>query len=317
MELLRTLGTVMSPPDAIVARLAAVLELPASPTSSEHTFLFGSQLPPFASVYLSTSGERGGDACDRIAGYWRAVGLTPPAEPDRLAHMLGFYADLLDQEEHEADQARRHAVTRIRKAFLAEQLLTWLPAFLTKVDLIAPRPYRRWGQLVEQVIGREAWRSAPLATVPPLQERDRARVDPRPGDVESLVTYLAAPVRCGLILAPVDLERVAAELQVATPADHVGQALRALFAARPNDLLAWLTSEARRWEARHERNRDLLPALSDHWTRRARTTRVLLINWSRGADAATAVGEPAEPAHAGAGPAGTPRDSSNRPRTPR
>ena len=34
----------------------------------------------------------GGEARDRIAGFWRALGLVPPPEPDHLAVMLGLYA---------------------------------------------------------------------------------------------------------------------------------------------------------------------------------------------------------------------------------
>lgn len=286
MELLRALALVMAPPDAAVARVASTLELPASPTAAEHTFLFQSQLKPLASIYLGPSGEPGGEARDRIAGYWRAVGQTPPAEPDHLSCMLVLYADLLEQEGHEGDQPLRHAVTRIRKAFLWEQLLTWLPGYATKVDLIASRPYRRWGQLVEQVAAREAWRAGTMAALPATLQRLQDLGEPQAGDIDALLTYLAAPARSGLILAPIDLERAADDLHVAAPRGSLRQGLRALLDIRQAALLNWLAAEAKRWEGRHERNRDLLPALSDHWTRRARATRALLTAWPRGAEAA-------------------------------
>lgn len=291
MDLMRALGAVMTTPDAAVARLATTLELPATPTPSEHTFVFESQLSPLASIYLSADGEPGGETRDRIAGYWRAVGRTPPPDPDHLSQMLVFYADLLEQERLESDESRRHAVGRLRKSFLWEQLLTWLPAYLTKIDLIAPRPYRRWAQLVDQVIAREAWRTGALSSIPATLQRLRDLREPAIGDLDGLFTYLTAPARCGLVLAPIDLGRAADELHAPAPGGGVRPGLQALFAIRASALLPWLATEARRWETRHERNRDLLPALSDHWMRRSRATRTLLIGWARGAEAPAATAE--------------------------
>lgn len=284
MELLRTLAAVMRRPDAAVARVAAMLELPVAPTPAEHAFLFQAELPPLASIYLSPSGEPGGEARDRIVGFWRAAGLTPPAEPDHLADLLILYARLLEQEVQERDEARRHAVARIRKAFLWEQLLSWLPAYTTKVDLIGPRAYRRWAQLVEQALAREAWRAAPPAATPPMLLRVAELPDPVPGDTAALVAYLSAPARSGLVLTRLDVQRAADDLRAVPAPGGVRDGLADLLRARAAGLLTWLAAEARRWEQRHERNRDLLPALPDHWLRRARATRALLLTWSRKAE---------------------------------
>ncbi len=280
MELLRTLAAVMRPPDPAVARVAAILELPSAPTPAEYTFLFEKELPPLASIYLNPSGDAGGEARDRIVGFWRAAGLTPPAEPDHVAELLVYYAGLLEQELQERDEARRHAVGRMRKAFLWEQLLSWLPAYTTKVDLIGPRSYRRWAQLVEQVLAREAWRAAPVAATPPALVRARELPDPTPGDVEALAAYLSAPARSGLVLTRLDLQRAADDLRASVPRNSVREGLTELARIRTAGFATWLAAEARRWEQRHERNRDLLPALPDHWVRQARKTRALLLAWS-------------------------------------
>ncbi len=287
MELLRALGGLLGPPDSTVSRLATTLELPASPTLAEYAFVFQSQLRPYASIYLSADGEAGGEARERIGGFWRAAGETPPSDPDHLGRMLIFYAALLEREDHESDPAVRHAVARIRKAFLWEQLLTWLPAYVTKIDLLAPQPYRRWAQLVEQAVSRETWRAGVMASVPATLRLPEAG-DPPAGNLDALARYLTTPARSGLILAPLDLERAADELHTPKPAGELRSALRALAATRPNALLNWAAAEARRWELRHERSRDLLPALTDHWMRRARATRALLVAWIRGREAAPA-----------------------------
>ena len=87
MELFRALAVLAEPPRAETAHLAVALELGAVPEASEYTDLFVFQLYPYASVYLGAEGMLGGEARDRIAGFWRALGQVPPAEPDHLAVM--------------------------------------------------------------------------------------------------------------------------------------------------------------------------------------------------------------------------------------
>lgn len=281
MELLRALGTVVEKPDASVTRLAAMLELPTQPTASEHAFLFEQQLVPCASRYLSPDGDHTAAICERMASFWRAAGATPPADPDHLGRLLGFYAELVDMQSRETDEARRHAVGRLRKAVLWEHLLTWVPAYLSKVDLVAPRVYRRWGQLLWQVAAREAWVVGLPVTVPAVLTELAALPDPPQGDGSALVAHLIAPARSGVILTPVDIKRAADALHVPVPEGSVREALAALLGVRQTGMLEWLATEARRWETRHERNRELLPALSDHWMRRAHATRTALHAWAK------------------------------------
>ena len=108
MELFRALAALAEPPDrAGVERLAAALGLGDLPAASEHTEVFVFQLAPYASVYLGAEGMLGGEARDRVAGFWRALGQAPPAEADHLTLMLALYARLSEFEAGEADAARR------------------------------------------------------------------------------------------------------------------------------------------------------------------------------------------------------------------
>ena len=72
-----------------------------------HTDLFVFQLQPYASVYLGAEGMLGGEARDRIAGFWRALGASPPSEPDHLATMLAL---LRRSGEREAGPASRRGL---------------------------------------------------------------------------------------------------------------------------------------------------------------------------------------------------------------
>ena len=60
-------------------------------------------------VYLGAEGMLGGAARDRVAGFWRALGLVPPAEPDHLAALLGLAAALADASATSASPRRAAA----------------------------------------------------------------------------------------------------------------------------------------------------------------------------------------------------------------
>jgi Nitrate reductase delta subunit len=87
-ELWRALGAVADNPiDARVATRA--LGLPV-PDPAEHTEVFVINCPPYSSIHLGPEGGIGGDAADRVAGFWRAIGLHPPPEPDHLASLFAL-----------------------------------------------------------------------------------------------------------------------------------------------------------------------------------------------------------------------------------
>src|ERR1044072_3466050 len=81
MELFRALAVLAEPPVAEAARVAEALELGAVPEAAEYTEVFIFQLYPYASVYLGEEGMLGGEARDRVGGFWRVSGGRPPAEP--------------------------------------------------------------------------------------------------------------------------------------------------------------------------------------------------------------------------------------------
>ena len=137
MEVFRALGSLIEPSGPQSQQLADLLELGPLPQGSELAELFLFQLYPYASVYLGPEGMMGGEARDRIAGFWRALELDPPAEPDHLAVMLALYARLAELEGETEDLRHREAWRRSRRAFLWEHLLSWLPVFLAKMEEIS------------------------------------------------------------------------------------------------------------------------------------------------------------------------------------
>src|ERR1041385_3015635 len=80
MELLRALAAFAERPGPHSARIADALGLARAPDAAEYTDVFVFQLYPYASVYLSEDGMLGGDARDRIGGFWRALQFNAPGE---------------------------------------------------------------------------------------------------------------------------------------------------------------------------------------------------------------------------------------------
>lgn len=311
-DLVRTLGVLVEPPGPDHAGLWELLGLDA-PSAADHTDLFVLQLYPYASVHLGTEGGLGGEARDRIAGFLRALGGTPPAEPDHLSVLLGAYATLLDRETAEAAESAESASggpradvagttsdplaspwSRARATLLVEHLLSWLPGYLDRVrDLGAPA-YRGWAELLDEVLERETART-PTATdlLPAHLEHAPGLSDPRDGDVAAFLEGLLAPVRFGVTLTASDLARAAEDLGLGRRVGERRFVLRALLDQDTPGLLGWLAAAARSVADARKRAWHADTATGHWWRRRAADSAALLSSLADDADAV-------EHAHAGA-----------------
>ena len=265
-ELFRTLGALGEPPGPALAPLAETLDLGEVPRADEYTDLFLFQLYPYASVYLGAEGMLGGEARDRIAGFQRVLGATPPPEPDHLAVLLAFHAEISAREAR-GDEHRerwRHA----RRAHLHEHLLSWLPVYLDRLEDLALPFYRRWGVLLAEALAAEVEDlgaprslSSHLREVPTLE-------DPREQGGAAFLASLLAPARSGIILVRDDLLRAGRDLELAARVGERKWVLEALFAQDASVLLNWLAGEA---SMRAEKTRGV-GEIAHFWSERASTT---------------------------------------------
>jgi TorA maturation chaperone TorD len=242
MELLRALGVLSEPPGEAHAALAAALELPSVPRDDEYADVFLFQLYPYASVYLGGEGKLGGEARDRVAGFWRALGLTPPPEPDHLAALLGLCAQLA---EHEAPP-------EWRRALLREHLLSWTPLYLAKLEEIAPPVYCRWAELLHAALAAEAAVLGPLPAEP-LAHREAPPLEP-PAEAggAAFLEQLLAPVRTGFVLVRDDLVAAGRGLGLGLRVAERRYVLEALLAQDAPGTLRWLADYAAAWAGRHD-----------------------------------------------------------------
>ncbi len=278
MELFRALAALAEPPSdgGSAGRLSEALGLGAPPTASEYAEVFVFQLYPYASVYLGAEGMMGGEARERVAGFWRALGQTPPAEADHLSTLLSLYASLVEFEEAEGDAARREGWRGARKALLWEHLLSWLAVYLEKLSEVAPPFYQGWGELLMKALLAEASAVGAQSALPAHLREAGGLVDPRVGGVEEFMQTLLAPARSGMILVRSDLSRAARTLNLGARAGERKFTLKSLLGQDAAGVLGWLAEEASAWTTRHGVHRASLGAVAEWWESRAVESAALL-----------------------------------------
>ena len=275
-ELFRALGAVAGEPaDARTA--CAALGLPV-PGSAEHAEVFVLNCPPYASVYLGAEGGLGGEAADRVAGFWRAIGVPPPAEPDHLTALLSLYARLGEAAAAgPLTPAAAGALTRARDALFWEHLWPWLPGYLDAVGDLGTPALAPWARLVRRAVAAErgrhpggrlplALRAAPVPSSPVIE----------PGGPGDLPDMLTACVRSGFVLTR---RRLAAAADAAGAGHRIGErrfTLRALLEQAPAETRRWLSAEAARWSARHQSREPAGDIVQTWWAGRAARTAQLL-----------------------------------------
>ena len=276
MELVRALGALLDAPSSENRRLGRLLALGRLPAEPAYNDLFLFQLYPYASAFLGADGRIGGEARDRVAGFWRALKAEPPASPDHLGTLLGAYAWLGEAEAGAGAEQSAAAWRSARCAFLWEHLLSWTPAFLAKLRQIAPPFYQGWADTLACVLSAEAAR-APAPARPPLAFREAPPLaDPRQDGAGDFVSALLTPVRSGLVLTRADLARAARALGMGLRVGERAYILKSMMSQGPRETLSWLAAEAREWETMHRSGDLAYPEISAHWSERARESRRLL-----------------------------------------
>jgi TorA maturation chaperone TorD len=283
VELIRALATLAEPPHPAHAPIARALDLPDPPRAADHTELFLFQLYPFASFHVGADGMLGGEAADRVAGFWRALGREVPDEPDHLAALLGLYAGLADAEAREPAGAGRILRRESRKALLWEHLLSWLPPYLHAVSEVASPFYRRWSDLLRAALLSEAAELGAPDRLPLHLREAPLLEDPRTAGGSAFLRQLTAPVRTGILLTRADLARCADDLGLGRRAGERRYVLKALLSSSPEATLDWLGREAARWRGVHGRYRAEAEAVSRFWTSRADAAHRLLVELTRDA----------------------------------
>lgn len=270
-ELLRALGSLSATGPPLSRPVTEALGL-GEWSPAEHTRLFVLDLPPYSSIYLGPEGKLGGEAADRVAGFWRALGLEVPSSPDHLACLLALYAEL----GHAAQICRRVETRRrldhARSALLGEHLLPWLPSYLAAA---ASYPAgSAWATLTLSALEREVELTSLPAEMLPTALRDAGPPIEESIRYDDLLDALTTPVRVGFILTASDLEHAGRETGVGVRRGERRFTLDSMLGQDPAGVLSWLSRQARRWAALHaKRTRG---AAAHWWQERASATAAVL-----------------------------------------
>ena len=240
-ELLRALADLAARPHPGSAAIADALELPRAPTAAEHTDLFDFQVYPYASVHLGDEGMLGGDARDRVAGFLRALDVTPPPEPDHLVVLLNAYADLSDLAAAGAPRSD-HA----RKVLLHEHLGPWVGRFLARVMELGAESLRAWARLLVAALAAELAQHGPPPELPPALRDAQPLPEPAEATAADWTQGLLTPARSGLVIARADLARAAHDLELGARVGERAFTLRALLDQDARAVLGWIVGEAYR-----------------------------------------------------------------------
>lgn len=274
LELLRALAVLAETPAPEHGPVAAAVGLGEAPTGTEWADLFLFQLHPYASVHLGGEGMLGGDVRERTAGFWRAVGRTPPKEPDHLVVLLSLYAALLEEAQERAG-APATLIHRSAQALLHEHLAPWIFPWLTRVIELAGPYYAGWARLLRDVLAEACTRGRPDTPMTHLVEAP-ALPDPRREGGEAFASGLLAPVRCGMILTRADLARLAQSLDLPLRAGERRYVLEHLFGLDGPGMLEALAQEAERQAGMHRGDAYAPREVTAFWSRRADTAARLL-----------------------------------------
>jgi hypothetical protein len=215
----------------------------------------------------------GGEPADRIAGFWRALRLPVPAEPDHLAALLGLYATLVDAEHDAPAGPRRTLRRRARAALLHEHLTSWLPAYTHAMTDSGPEPYAEWAGLLRDALLAEAV-DLGVPERMPVHLRDVPPVDA--GGLDDLLAGLLAPARSGIVLTRTHLAAAARHTGLGLRLGNRTTILRALIGQDPAAAFGALSEQARHWQARHRADQPVIGPAAQHWADRAAATADLL-----------------------------------------
>jgi hypothetical protein len=273
-ELVRSLGAVVLTPPPANHAVCAALDLPI-PTGVEHTDAFVLSCPPHGAIHLGAEGKLGGEGLDRIAGFWRVLGMRAPQDADHLGALLMLYAELGEAERNAVARRAREQLHRMRAALFHEHIWSWAPGYLLAVTELGIDSVAAWGRLTEHALLAE-FADLGSAEMLPLA----LRVAPpglRVGDsLDETLDALVAPIRSGFVLTYRDLANCARRLGLGLRRGERRYALRAMLEQDAPGTLVWLAAHARRWSQRCAPTPRTSNDPAAWWSRRAADTAQVL-----------------------------------------
>lgn len=248
-ELLRALGAALVTPPPANRQVAEALGLPVF-TGADHTDAFVLSAPPHAAIHLGPQGGLGGEGLDRVAGFWRALGLVPPEDADHLGVLLMLYAELGEAESAASSPQGGTQLHTARVALFHEHLWSWAPGYLAAVLTLDIASASAWAELTLETLQQEATEVDPPDALPLALRAAPEGLQPS-DSFDDLLDAMVAPVRSGIVLTRRDLGQTAAALGVGYRQGERRYTLKAMLEQDKPATMRWLAGHARSWSKHH------------------------------------------------------------------
>ena len=210
-----------------------------------------------------------------MAGFWRAIGLAPPAEADHLGLLMLLYGELLDARPSARSELTRNRLVRISDSLVTEHLWAWAPGYLTTVARLGSPGLSAWAQMTLSALHREAR----TVSAPSLPLALRSAPGPISAAVgrDELLEALVTPVRSGVLITHGDLREAATVSALGYRAGERRYTLAAMLDQDPQATLGWLAGHAALWSSLHS-EQPAVPGMDPRlwWAGRATQTAALL-----------------------------------------
>lgn len=248
-ELLRALGAALVTPPPANQQVAEALGLPVF-TGVDHTDAFVLSAPPHAAIHLGPQGKLGGEGLDRVAGFWRALGLAPPEDADHLGVLLMLYAELGEAEAAASSAQGGTQLHTARVALFHEHVWSWAPGYLAAVLALDIPSVSAWAELTLDTLERETTEMDPPDALPLALRAAPDRLQPT-DSFDELLDALVAPVRSGIVLTRRDLGQAATALGVGYRHGERRFTLKAMLEQDKPATMRWLAGLARSWSKQY------------------------------------------------------------------
>jgi TorA maturation chaperone TorD len=200
--------------------------------AAEHQRIFGWEVAPWESAFLSPDGLRGGDSEDAVRVWMAEVGFAPVGiEPDHVAAEAALQAHLALAEAHAWEDDRADVAARcaaLRRSFAGRHGNRWMPQLAAAVAAADDGLFAAAAALAAELMADEGDVAAPAGGAEPMDADDPS--------VSTLARRLGAPAWAGIWLPHAALARVAraagASLPVCGRADRLAELVRACAAER-------------------------------------------------------------------------------------
>jgi nitrate reductase assembly molybdenum cofactor insertion protein NarJ len=263
-----------------------------------HYAIFGFNVFPYQSAFLSEDGQLGGAETERVQLLYAECGFpyNLTESPDHISVMLDCFVFLIGAEMDAEEDRQIRMLARLRglqRRALDQHLLRWVPAFCAAVREQGSPFYAAAAELLLELVLAHY---AQLSTVIDLKTPG-FRLPPHPDPLsrektglKDIATYLCTPASSGWFLSRGDIGALGRQYRLPRGFGSRTQLLTNLFRAAVTydhfpEVIDALVTLSNQWQRHYELLAVTIPAHVSPWQDALSSTQVMLSRVREAADA--------------------------------